>query len=629
MKGSRWCLIPVLFFLLQSCTHTTQSPEAGVLLDNGWHFLERHNFDSASIYQHRADSLSHACNYPEGIALAAILKGYIKCNLQSLFPESAKDFSEARSQCEAIGFQKGLSYALQGLGRSYRQRGLGKISLEYYISAMEAAKLSGNEKVIADAMYYLGVEYAWENKRDIAKKYYDDALLKYQQMKDTSGIMNASTVLGILYCFTKERSKAEESFSEVIRLSQEVGDSIAMAYAYYEVSALIYDGQRDSAQRLTAIAYQVFLRHHEYQAYINSFKSYALRFVNEGKLEEAKKQTQACINMSAEIGNTIFLSGCYGLLSEIYSRQLNYKEAFRYKNMQDSIDVIERDRNNTEIIQEKLAKYESDKQEAEIARQKNIRNSLTGSVALVLVLTGLGFMIYKRNRDAKEKQKEAEFNLQVSDVEMKALRAQMDPHFIFNSLNSINNFIQKNNTVDASEYLIKFARLVRIILENSGQKEVPLSEDLEALKLYMEIERVRLSNKFNFTIDVEEGIDESEIYVPSMMLQPLVENSIWHGLSGKKDPGNIYIRIKKENNMLHCEVEDDGLGRRHPHASDGLAGLASVTSTRRSMAMSITEERISILNKTHPDAPAISGLWIHDLPQGLRVELRLPYITEQ
>ncbi len=220
-------------------------------------------------------------------------------------------------------------------------------------------------------------------------------------------------------------------------------------------------------------------------------------------------------------------------------------------------------------------------------------------------------------RDALEKQKEAELKSQVSDTEMKALRAQMNPHFIFNSLNSISDYIAKNNTKVADEYLTKFATLMRLVLENSEKKEVPLFEDLKALELYMQLETLRLKDKFTYEIEVDDTIDKENTMVPPLILQPFVENSIWHGIAKKQGIGNIFIHIKKEGEMVSCIVEDNGVGRQ---VTDGIIALKD-NSGKRSLGMKITKERIDIINKVKN---ANAFVKLTDLEQGTRVEVKLP-----
>ena len=181
----------------------------------------------------------------------------------------------------------------------------------------------------------------------------------------------------------------------------------------------------------------------------------------------------------------------------------------------------------------------------------------------------------------------------MTEVEMQALRAQMNPHFIFNCLNSINRYIVKSDQVTASFYLTKFAKLIRLILDNSNTKNVMLSHELEALKLYIEMESLRFDKKFQYRIQVGQNVQADCIEVPPLIIQPYVENAIWHGLLHKNGPGCLLITINMpEENMLECIIEDDGVGR------DKARELKSKSATtRKSLGLKLTENRLNLLNK--------------------------------
>ena len=135
----------------------------------------------------------------------------------------------------------------------------------------------------------------------------------------------------------------------------------------------------------------------------------------------------------------------------------------------------------------------------------------------------------------------AEFQQQATELEMQALRAQMNPHFIFNSLNSINRFILQNNSEQASEYLIKFSKLVRLILQNAQDSLISLESELESLGLYLELEALRLENRFDYKITLAKDLDLFALKVPPLIVQPYAENAIWHGLTHKEEKGHLEI----------------------------------------------------------------------------------------
>ncbi|MBC7904685.1 MAG: histidine kinase [Gemmatimonadaceae bacterium] len=181
----------------------------------------------------------------------------------------------------------------------------------------------------------------------------------------------------------------------------------------------------------------------------------------------------------------------------------------------------------------------------------------------------------------------------MAEAEMQALRAQMNPHFIFNCLNSINRYIVKSDQATASLYLTRFAKLIRLILDNSNSKNVILSNELEALKLYIEMEGLRFDKKFIYTIKVDNNVNTDSVEVPPLIMQPYVENAIWHGLLHKESGGRLDILISMASeNMLQCIIEDDGVGRQKAQELKSKSAT-----TRKSLGMKLTEGRISLLNK--------------------------------
>ena len=238
-----------------------------------------------------------------------------------------------------------------------------------------------------------------------------------------------------------------------------------------------------------------------------------------------------------------------------------------------------------------------------------------GTILMMAAITS--FIFYKRKRDAGQLQKEAEFRAEVTDTEMKALRTQMNPHFIFNSLNSIIDYISRNDTGAANHYLSKFARLMRMILENSESKEVSLADDLKALELYMQLEGMRMNNGFSYNILVDDAIDIENTLVPPLLLQPFVENSIWHGISKKEGGGKILIHIKKEGDMINCVVEDNGVGR----TQNARIPDDDQPGEKKSLGIKITRARIDIVNKIKKTRAVVE---VSDLAEGTRVEVKLP-----
>lgn len=227
------------------------------------------------------------------------------------------------------------------------------------------------------------------------------------------------------------------------------------------------------------------------------------------------------------------------------------------------------------------------------------------------------------NQARKEEKLKAKFQQQIAETEMKALRAQMNPHFIFNSLNSIQKYILKNEHYEASQYLTKFSRLIRLILDHSNQNAISIGSELDLLKLYVEMESLRFDNKFDYQIETDSDISTETSEIPSMLIQPYVENAIWHGLLHKEDRGTLSIRfLKKDDHNIIVTIEDNGVGRERSAELKSKQVLK-----KKSYGIQITENRISIINRVQNINASAK---ITDLKNtdgkacGTRVELYIP-----
>ncbi|NOT36075.1 MAG: histidine kinase [Saprospiraceae bacterium] len=239
-----------------------------------------------------------------------------------------------------------------------------------------------------------------------------------------------------------------------------------------------------------------------------------------------------------------------------------------------------------------------------------------------IVIFFLRFRIQNIKQEEKQKQ---EFQKKIGDVEMKALRAQMNPHFIFNSLNSVQKYILKKDHHTAAQYLTKFARLMRLILDHSDQNYIMISSELELLRLYIEMESLRFDQAFvcHFEIDPKLNAEVSEI--PSMLVQPYVENAIWHGLLHKEEPGNLYLKfLLKSEDLLEVVIEDDGIGRTKATELKSKQVLK-----KKSYGMQITGSRIAILNRIHQIETKIiiEDLVKDNKPSGTRITITIPIKT--
>jgi len=248
------------------------------------------------------------------------------------------------------------------------------------------------------------------------------------------------------------------------------------------------------------------------------------------------------------------------------------------------------------------------------------------AIAVIAVGSAVWLIFSMRIRRLNEKNRVIRERLEMENsilqLEQEAARLQMNPHFIFNCLNSIQGFISSNNPFEAKKCLAKFARLMRLILENAREEFIPLENEIQMLENYVELEKLTTDQKFDFSITMDDEIDPETLHIPPMMVQPFVENSIMHGIKKKNSPGMIKLHFGLKDDMIVCELTDNGIGRKRAAEINSI-----VRREHRSTAISITTKRLEQYGD-HRNVNA--GIQIQDLeengqPLGTRVIVRIPY----
>jgi LytS/YehU family sensor histidine kinase len=303
-------------------------------------------------------------------------------------------------------------------------------------------------------------------------------------------------------------------------------------------------------------------------------------------------------------------------LANLFKELHQYDSAFYYQQK-----VIESGKK--EFTQEKerqaLSTYFNEK-----LKEQTLANERTGNyvrrwsyglagVVVLLILFAIRYRITLKTGYEKK----------MKEIEMRALRAQMNPHFIFNCLGSINRYIVKSDTKTASHYLTKFAKLIRLILDNSASDHISLDVEIQTLQLYLEMESLRFDRGFDYQIQLDEHLPSEMIQLPSMLIQPYVENAIWHGLLQKEEKGKLWIRFKKINgHILQAEIEDNGIGRKR-----AMELKSKNTVKQKSYGMQISSDRIQIINNLYKLNNSVT---VHDLTDetgmasGTKITLKIP-----
>ncbi|MEP7319073.1 MAG: tetratricopeptide repeat protein, partial [Panacibacter sp.] len=496
------------------------------------------------------------------------------------------------------------SMVLTNIGNVYYHLSDFEKALQYHQQAVKTDELTGNNENLAHDYDNLGNTYDEMNNQGKALEFYKKALQFYVAENDQRNMAANLINCAAIYTKQKQYDTALSHLQKALLIGESFTDE-------YQMSTIL-----DGMAKIFLQAPAAFLLKNGIPA--------SQRYLN------VNKYLDRSLVLAAKTGSLDKQATTLELMSRVYEQQGSFSKAlYTYRESVALNDSALNDETKQKATRQEM-QYEFDKKEAltkaendqkellaaaEIKQQQTVKNAaIAGGIVLAIAAISI-FAFYKRKRDAEQQQKDAEFKMEVADTEMKALRSQMNPHFIFNSLNSISDYISKNDISSADYYLTKFAKVMRMILENSDKKEVSLTEDLKALELYIQLESLRMKNKFSYEIIVDADIDPDNTMIPPLILQPFVENSIWHGISKKEGFGKILIHIKKEGELLNCIVEDNGIGREQSALPERM------NTEKKSLGMKITKARIDIMNKIKKSKAAIE---LSDLAEGMRVEVKLP-----
>lgn len=604
------------------------------------------------------------CNYTSGpkYALAShllALNQYKKLNnakgLAGCYLSIAGDYHNVADNINSFSYgQKALDVALRSgdkllIAQSYNSIGTSYLGFadyarasEYYYKELKIAEGLGNKSLIAKTTGNLGVVNYYLKRYPESLSYYKRCLDVLEEMGDKLWSAAALSNIGAVYLATKNYPEAISYNQKALAINRvvkskkgEANDLMDMGVAYGNLKK--YDSAFFCLNRSVAFYDTIGAKHniaeslgHLADLYLTVPDSVLYnRGINPSqRLGKALQIQKEALNTALGTANKNDEADQWKNLGAIYERQKNYKKALEsYRNYSNLNDSIFNDKKRNEITRlgiqyefdkkEAVLKSEFARKQAELSRQRVIRNAVIAVCLILLVSAVTSFLFYKRRKDAREKQKEAEFRTQVAETEMKALRAQLNPHFIFNSLNSIGDYIAKHDKDTADIYLTRFAKLMRMILENSEHETISLADDLKTLELYMQLETLRLEHGFRYDIEVDDDIDPELTQVPPMLLQPFVENSIWHGIASKRGTGVILIRVKRSAEMIEYTVEDNGIGREKA----GILKRQRNGTARRSFGIKVIQSRINIINETRNSNAKVE---LTDLEEGTKVSVKLP-----
>ncbi|WP_228409738.1 histidine kinase [Chryseobacterium sp. T16E-39] len=311
-------------------------------------------------------------------------------------------------------------------------------------------------------------------------------------------------------------------------------------------------------------------------------------YIKKNDPKNAIEALKSAYGIALEKGHTLEAQKSVKRLDSLYSVSENTDASVElYRDFLGKLpDLVSKDRSLVdnkvlEDTEQRISQLEKERElKDELIRKKNIFNyGLIGTLILLLGLVGFIFWTLKKVQIKNKK------------IALQSLRREMNPHFIFNSLNSVNQFIATNNELEANQYLTKFSKLMRGVMENSAEDFIPFQQELDLLQNYLALEKTRFADKFDFEINVDENLNLQSLLVPGMLVQPFLENAIWHGLRYRKEKGFLKLSFTRNDQYLKISVDDDGIG-----IDESKKLKTQHQKTREGRGMKNTMERIALLN---------------------------------
>lgn len=517
------------------------------------------------------------------------------------YQESISEYSNLLTK-KLSNYQKVQVY--EGLGDVYKSINDPEKSVSNYQNGLDIANNHRISPKITDLNSKIGEVYAQSGALEQAESYYGNSLDLSKKESKKRAVQEKNKVADFYNQnrdFDKEIQLREETLTEIESLSD---DNI----------------EEDLDSPLTP----------QRQNY-----KIANAFVGQEKFEEAIPYLEKSIEEADEKEDLVVQKDATRKLSELYRGIGQFDKAAesyeRYANVVDELylkkdqELSQAARFSKEITlkQNRIASLENDRKLNEsryklaienqelIVKNNQVQKWIIGSLILIALL--LLFTAYTQYKSVKQ-QKFAN-----NQLALKSLRTQMNPHFIFNALNSVNSFIASNDERAANKYLSEFSQLMRAVLENSEEDFITLEKEIELLNLYVKLEHFRFKDKFDYTIHVSEDLKIDEFVIPPMLLQPYVENAVWHGLRYKKERGMLKINFDKlDSETVKITIIDDGIGR-----SKSKAIKTENQKKQQSKGMGNIRKRISILNEMYKDKVDVTIQNVFENEEGTMVQLIL------
>lgn len=558
---------------------------------------------------------------------------------QANFEEAIFTINLSIQHFKQLGYKKEISDATMTISNIYGNQGNYEKAFEVAQQSLAISQELHDRGNIVLSLVEIGKSYRNIGDHTSALEYYKKAY-GHNPGKGFWPYRHLSQCMGDLYCdqqqFDSARYFYQESFS-----GNAGSKSSQLRMAEYFLARKEYD----SAQSLFTYLYNTLKPGGEKHIFMYAMLGLGKIYLVKKDYSKAKQYAHEALSLATQKSAKLNLRDACQLLYSIHEAQKQPGQAFYYYKQYVQVkEAVLNDQLKGKLYEfrriaedeKKVAQIKLLEQEKLISEQKLkgnqlLRNILTGGLVLLafLSLMVLGNISLKRKNEKLRNEKiQKDLEHRATELEMQALRAQMNPHFIFNCLSSINRFILKNEPDKASDYLTRFSRLIRLVLINSQKPYIVLEDEIEMLRLYLEMEQLRFKNTFDYSIIYNNDIEPSNIMLPPLLLQPFCENAIWHGLMHKEGHGQLSIAFSMRNNILNCTITDNGIGRARA------AEIQTKSAEKiKSLGIKLTAERLALFNEdrsiqTYYNIEDISDEQCNIIGTKVTIEIRYKELTE-
>ena len=511
------------------------------------------------------------------------------------------------------------------LGRAYVQLGDYELSFKYTVEALDFYKQEKNEKGMAWCYGLLGSVYYYKLDSKKGVEYIDRAIASFRKLNDMDGFLETVLTGSAIYM-------EAGLHTEVLPLLYEA-EAISERLNHWTLGAIIQQiGVNAFNANKMDVAEKYYLKSLKeariLQKDIQTFDimlNLGELYTKTGRYDLAEKYLLSGLDMAKKSDGNLWYRFVYEGLTELYAAKKDYKKAFDNQKLfiiyadslmneekMKAIEAMSVEFETKEIADKnKLLQKENALQKLKVEQQHMRRNNiLYVSISIVVILLiGISFLYYYFRQKHKS-------NLsRNNDLKQKLLLTQMNPHFIFNSVDNIQSLIHNKQDKEAINYLTKFSKLTRQILENSRENYILLSEEIGMLENYLTIQKLLYNNNFTYEIEIDGDIDPETMLVPPMLTQPFIENAIKHGLKNKQAGGLIKIYYRLKDGQLHFEVTDNG------------SGLIYENKSQKSLSTQITKERLeSIAGKAESTIYTADIIGTDNVVHGVKTYFTIPYV---